>query len=319
MEFSEEDYEYLTSSKKKKLNDGLEMEKLFKTLAKITAPKSDKKSYFKKGSKGKKVHFSGRLSNNYSQSCIVKMTYGTTKEAHKNFFRSYMVQENKNEVTEKPKYFDAVYDEVPESELKIISKLNGIYNLKKLVNDLNLKRNVKFEGYKMNPAIYFKNASLHFFPTLCESFGLVLSEAKLYGLPSILMGLNYVSLSNGGTVIIYDDKPESLAKVAIKKLKNKTYRKKLGKQARKSIKYYDNQYLLIKWIKLILSIYKGESHYEILRKQYKGISQKESLEILKVQVNLLRMRMPKIFNNITTELFENLTYMENLNAIKIKK
>ena len=118
MEFSEEDYEYITSSRKKKLNDGLEMEKLFKTLAKITAPKSDKKCYFKKGSKGKKVHFSGRLSNNYSQSCIVKMTYGTTKEAHKNFFRSYMVQENKNEVTEKPKYFDAEYDEVPESELK---------------------------------------------------------------------------------------------------------------------------------------------------------------------------------------------------------
>ena len=129
------------------------------------------------------------------------------------------------------------------------------------------------------------------------------------------MGLNYVSLSKGGTVIIYDDNPESLAKEAIKILKNKRYRKKLGKQARKSIKYYDNQYLLIKWIKLILSIYKGESHYEILRKEHKGISQKKSLEILKIQVNLLRMRMPKIFNNITTELFENLTYMENLNAI----
>ena len=59
------------------------------------------------------------------------------------------------------------------------------------------------------------------------------------------MGLNYVSLSKGGTVIIYDDKPESLAKIAIKILKNKKYRKKLGKQARKSIKYFNNQYLLI--------------------------------------------------------------------------
>lgn len=212
-----------------------------------------------------------------------------------------------------------IIKEIPDSELKIISKLSRIYYLKKLINDLNLKENIKFEGYIIDPEIYFKNASLHFFPTLCESFGLVLSEAKLYGLPSILMGLNYVSLSKGGTVIIYDDNPESLAKEAIKILKNKRYRQKLGKQARKSIKYYDNQYLLIKWIKLILSIYQGESHYEILRKQYKGISQKESLEILKVQVNLLRMRMPKIFNNITTELFENLTYMENLNAIKIKK
>ena len=128
------------------------------------------------------------------------------------------------------------------------------------------------------------------------------------------MGLNYVSLSKGGTVIIYDDNPESLAKEAIKILKNKRYRKKLGKQARKSIKYYDNQYLLIKWIKLIISIYKGESHYENLRKHQKEISQKESLEILEIQVNLLKIRNPKIFKNITTELFENFTYIENLSG-----
>ena len=153
-----------------------------------------------------------------------------------------------------------IIKEIPDSQLKIISKLSRIYYLKKLINDLNLKENIKFEGYIIDPKIYFKNASLHFFPTLCESFGLVLSEAKLFGLPSILMGLNYVSLSKGGTVIIYDDNPESLAKEAIKILKNKRYRQKLGKQARKSIKYYDNQYLLLKWIKLILSIYKGESH-----------------------------------------------------------
>ena len=172
--------------------------------------------------------------------------------------------------------------EIPESELKIISKLNRIYYLKKLINDLKLKKNIKFEGYTLNPEIYFKNASLHFFPTLCESFGLVLSETKQYGIPTILMG------------------------------------KKLGKEARKSMKYYDNQILLIKWVKLILSIYKGESYYENLRKQHKEMPQKESLEILKIQVRLLKMRMPTIFNNITTELFENLTYIENLN-IKRKK
>ena len=211
-----------------------------------------------------------------------------------------------------------IIKDIPESELKIISKLNHIDYLKKLINDLNLKRNIKFEGYTLNPEIYFKNASLHFFPTLCESFGLVLSEAKLYGIPTILMGLNYVSISKGGTVIIYDDNPESLAKEAIKILKNKKYRKKLGKEARKSMKYYDNQILLIKWVKLILSIYKGESYYENLRKQHKEMPQKESLEILKIQVKLLKMRMPTIFNNITTELFENLTYIENLN-IKRKK
>jgi hypothetical protein len=146
----------------------------------------------------------------------------------------------------------------------------------------------------------------------------MLSEAKVYGIPTILMGLNYVSLSKGGTVIIYDDNPETLSKEAIKILKNKKYRKKLGKQARKSIKYYNNQNLLIKWIQLILSIYKGESHYEILRKQQNEISQKESLEILEIQVRLLKMRKPNTFNNITSTLFENFTYMENLNLPYMK-
>ena len=127
------------------------------------------------------------------------------------------------------------------------------------------------------------------------------------------MGLNYISLSKGGTIIIYDDNPETLAKEAIKVLKNEKYRKKLGKEARKSIKYYDNQNLFIKWVELILSIYKGETHYDFFRRRQKEQSQMDSLEILKIQIKLLKMRMPRYFNNITTELFENFTYLENLN------
>ena len=126
------------------------------------------------------------------------------------------------------------------------------------------------------------------------------------------MGLDYVSISKGGTVIIYDDNPESLAKEAIKILKNKKYRQKLGKQARKIIKSFNNNILFKQWVKLILSVYKGDSHYENLRKEHKEISQKESLKILESQIKLLKMRRPSIFNNITTALIENFTYIDNL-------
>ena len=37
-----------------------------------------------------------------------------------------------------------IIKEIPDSELKIISKLSRIYYLKKLINDLNLKENIKF-------------------------------------------------------------------------------------------------------------------------------------------------------------------------------
>ena len=41
---------------------------------------------------------------------------------------------------------------------------------------------------------------------------MVLSETKIYGIPTILCGLDYLSLAKGGTVIIYDDNPEIISK-----------------------------------------------------------------------------------------------------------
>ena len=202
--------------------------------------------------------------------------------------------------------------QIPEAELKIISSIKGITYLKKLINYLNLNDKIKFIGYLKKPEIYFKNASLHFFPTLFESFGLVLSETKLYGIPSILMGVDYVSISKGGTIILYDDKPESLAKETIKILNNKKYRKKLGKEARKSIKKFNNEKTFIKWVKLILSVYNGDKYYEILRKRDKIITEKESKEILNAQIKLLKKRLPKRFKNITLRNFENFTFLKNL-------
>ena len=49
--------------------------------------------------------------------------------------------------------------------------------------------------------------NLHLFPTLVEAFPNILSETLSYGIPNILCGLDYVSTSKGGTIIIYDDSP----------------------------------------------------------------------------------------------------------------
>ena len=80
-------------------------------------------------------------------------------------------------------------------------------------------------------------------------------ETKIYGIPNILLGLDYTSISEGGTVIIYDESPESFAKAAIDVLKIKDHRYRLGNIARKSMKRFNNDKLLIKWIKLIMSKY----------------------------------------------------------------
>ncbi len=108
-----------------------------------------------------------------------------------------------------------ISQKVPDSEMKIISKTNGIDFLKKLVFELNLEKNIKFLGYISNPEIYYKNASMHIFPSLAEAFPNILSETLSYGIPNILAGLDYVSTSKEGTVIIYDDSPISISKIAI--------------------------------------------------------------------------------------------------------
>ena len=69
-------------------------------------------------------------------------------------------------------------------------------------------------GYTSTPEIYYKN---------------ILSETKIFGIPNILVGLDYISIAKGGTVIIYDDNSISIAKEAIKILKDINYRKELGR------------------------------------------------------------------------------------------
>lgn len=197
-----------------------------------------------------------------------------------------------------------IINEVPDSRLIIISKSKPD-KLRKLIHSLNLEENIRFTPFTLSPELYFKNASLHIFPTSYESFGLVLCETKIYGIPNILLGLNYVSIAKGGTIIIYDDKPESLANEAIKILKNKRYRKKLGKEARKSMKKFNNDILLLKWVQLILSVYKGDKYYNLLRKNAKKISDDEAINIINSQVKFLQMRLPNL-RNITFNKFINL-------------
>ena len=196
-----------------------------------------------------------------------------------------------------------IIQKVSDPEMKIISNIN--HELEELLEKYKLEKFVKFIGYISTPEIYFKNASLHIFPTVSESFGLALSETKIYGIPNILLGLDYVSISKGGTIIIYNDNPIIIAKESIRILRDKKYRKYLGKEARRSMRKFKNELVIKKWIKLIFSIYNGNYFHE---EQKEIISKNTSINILKRQIKLLRNRMPKL-KNISLENFENFTYM----------
>ena len=201
--------------------------------------------------------------------------------------------------------------EIPEVQMIIISDDKEISNLKNLVKILNLGQNVKFTGYTAIPEVYFKKASLHIFPSISEAFPMILSETKIYGIPNILLGIDYVSNSKDGVIIIYDEKPETISKYALKILKNKKYRKLLGKEARKSMKKYDNELLFKRWVKLILEINKGEDSYLKLIEENKKITENESIYILDNQIKLLKKRIPK-FKNLTINNILNFSFIKNI-------
>ena len=132
---------------------------------------------------------------------------------------------------------------------------------------------------------------------------------KIYGIPNILTGLDFVSMSKGGIIIIYDDKPESIAKEEIKILNDKNYRKKLGEEARESMKKYNNEQTIKKWIKLIFSVYYGDESYKNLRVQDQNLPEDESLKIVNNQIELLKMREP-YFKNLTIKTLLNFSSLE---------
>jgi glycosyltransferase involved in cell wall biosynthesis len=207
--------------------------------------------------------------------------------------------------------FEYISQSIPESKMKIISSINETFFLPDLEYNLNSKNNAEYPGYESELEHIYKNASLHIIPSISESFSMVLCETKIFGIPNILLGLEYLSASYGGTIIIYDDTPESLAKESIRILKDYNYRKCLGEQARLSMKKFNNKKLLDRWIKLILSINNNKNDYLKMINEDKKISEEAAINILKNEVNLIRKREQKLLN-ITYYDILNLTYLKNI-------
>jgi glycosyltransferase involved in cell wall biosynthesis len=209
------------------------------------------------------------------------------------------------------KAMEYIVNEIPKCEMFIISDLKRINQLIFLIDNLNLQNSIIFKGYTSIPEIYFRNVSLNIFPSLSEAFPMVICETKIYGIPNIIIGIDYISVTEKGIEIIYDDNPELLAIKSINILQNYKYRKFLGIEGRKNMRKFKNDFLLIKWIKLILSIYNGEKYFEEIKSFEKQLTKSNSLNILQNQIKLLKIREPK-FKNISINKFENFSFLENI-------
>ena len=186
---------------------------------------------------------------------------------------------------------EVIIKEIPECNMNIVSSPEK--NYEKLIKNLNLEKYIRFVGFHKNIEIFLRNSSLHILPSLSEAYPMVLSEAKMFGIPSIIIGLDYLALAKGGTVIINDDNPNSIAKEAIRILKDDETRKMLGKEARKSVKKHTNNVIKKKWVKLLYSIYRGnKQNLKELSDDHDLISDEEAEKILNNQLIFLKKRRP---------------------------
>ena len=193
-----------------------------------------------------------------------------------------------------------IIKEIPNSQMNIISQ--PIREWEELIQYLNLGKNVRFLGFHKNVEIFLRNSSLFILPSFSECYPMVLSEAKIFGLPSIICGLDYLALAKRGTIIIYDDNPDTISKEAIQILKNEEYRKNLGEEARRSMKKIKNHLIIEKWIKLLISIYKGDEQFynELSSDNENKIKKEEAEKILKNQLQRLK-RQDNFFKGATLE------------------
>ena len=215
------------------------------------------------------------------------------------------------------KTMEYIKKEIPDCKMKIVTDLNEIKNLKKLANELNLENSITFEEYSSSNDKYFHDISLHLLPSIAEGIGLDICETKLFGIPNVLVGLDYLPCSEGGVSIIYEDNPNIIAKECIKILKDENYRKQLGKEAFESMRKYNNDDIGDKWMRLILSTYLDNAYYHRIQEEDKDLRNlKEDEEILNNQVNLLRNRV-KGLKNLNKNNIKDFDFMKKLNKIKV--
>ena len=125
--------------------------------------------------------------------------------------------------------------------------------------------------------------------------------------------MEYIALINGGTVIVENDFPETIANAAIKIINNEAYRKRLGKEARKSIEKYNNKNILKRWVQIIKAVYKGNEEIQKIINKEEEIDRKYVYKILEKEIARLRIRMPK-YKYLETKNIFNFIYMCHISS-----
>ena len=138
------------------------------------------------------------------------------------------------------KALSIIINKLPGTKLYILSKIksNYIKELKQLANNLNISNNIIFNDLTNEIEKYYLNTSIFLLTSKYEGAPMVLFEAKLYGIPNIITGLEYLNIASNGTLIC--DKINDINCVAnyiLKILMDEKFKYEQSKLSFNSLKY----------------------------------------------------------------------------------
>lgn len=165
------------------------------------------------------------------------------------------------------KAMDLIVKEIPDAYMYFICPDYRIGFIRDLIKELNLTNNIKLLSYVENISKYFLNSSVMLYPSLSESFPMVMNEAKAHGMAIVGFDIAYCFSYQSGIKTVDMLNYKLMAKEAIKLLKDYNARKKLGLEAKMSLNKISNNDTIDKWDKLFsVLINKDKEGYKMLQK-----------------------------------------------------
>jgi len=149
--------------------------------------------------------------------------------------------------------FKIVTKEIPDARLEIWGHGTQVRNLKKLINKLNLKKNVFLKGYTHDPDKVYEGALFSVLTSKTEGFALSVLESMYNKTPVISYNIRYgpsdMIVHNENGMLVENGHIEELAESMIWMFKNPKQTITMGKEARKYIdehfskKVYEDQWM----------------------------------------------------------------------------
>jgi hypothetical protein len=157
------------------------------------------------------------------------------------------------------KAMSLIVKEIPNAKMYFITSDPRIEFIEDLINELNLTKNIEIINYATNVSKYFLNSSVLLYPSLSESFPMVMNEGKAHAVPIVAFNVSYSPSYQKGVILVDMLNVEQMAEETIKLLNSYDYRKNKGMEGKKSLNDYSNSETINKWDRLFSILNKDDS------------------------------------------------------------